>query len=497
MTTRLARTTFAIAALALAATGSARAAETLVDAIKSGDRAAAMAMIGHADVNKPESNGTTPLIWAVHKDDVELVDRLIKNHANVSATNNYGASALSEAAILGNVDILEKLLKAGAHVDFPNADGQTALMIIARTANVEAAKVLLRHGADVNKREKWLGQTALMWAAAQSHPEMVKLLIKHGAKVEARSVVHDWNRPITAEQRAKQLPRGGLTPLLFAAREGCLGCVQALVEAKADVNMTDPDGVSPLLIALLNAHFDVGKYLLAKGANPNKWDWWGRNPLYAAVDYNTLPHGGRPDLPSLDETTGIEMIKLLLDAGANPNLQLKLLQPYRALGADRGADGILNIGTTSLLRAARAGDLPAMKLLLAHGALVNLPTQRGVTPLMAAAGLGGSKIDTRGRYITEPQALAAVQLLLDHGADVNAADGSGQTALHGAAFRGWNDVIKLLVKHDAKVVVADDKGQTPLDAAMGRIHRRARLGTTEVHKETGALLEKLAAEQQL
>ena len=494
---RLARTTFAVAVLALAATGVARAEESIVEAIKSGDRAAAMAMIGHADVNKPEVNGTTPLIWAVHKGDVQLVDRLIKNGANVSATNNYGASALSEAAILGNVEILEKLLKAGAHVDFPNADGQTALMIIARTANVEAAKVLLRHGADVNKTEKWLGQTALMWASAESHPEMVKLLIKHGAKVEARSVVHEWKRPITAEMRAKQLPRGGLTPLLFAAREGCLGCVQALIDAKADVNMTDPDGVSPLLMSLLNAHFDVGKYLLEKGANPNKWDWWGRNPLYAAVDYNTLPHGGRPDQPSLDKTTGIEMIKLLLDTGANPNLQLKLLQPYRSLGADRGADGILNIGTTSLLRAARAGDIPAMKLLLAHGALVDLPTQRGVTPLMAAAGLGASKIDTRGTFITEPEAMKAVQLLIDRGADVNAADGAGQTALHGAAFQGWNEIVKLLVKHDAKVNVADKNGQTPLDAAMGRIIRRARLGAVEVHEETGALLEKLAAQQQL
>ncbi len=275
-------------------------------------------------------------------------------------------------------------------------DGQTPLMVIARTDNVEAAKVLLRHGADVNKTENWLGQTALMWAAAQSQPEMVKLLIKHGANLEARSIVHDWNRPVTAENRAKQLPRGGLTPLLYAAREGCLGCVQALVEAKADVNVTDPDGVSPLLMSLLNAHFDTAKYLLSKGADPNKWDWWGRNPLYAAVDYNTVPHGGRPDQPSLDETTGVEMIRLLLEAGANPNLQLKLFPPYRALGPDRGADGILSIGATALLRAARAGDTPAMQLLIDHGALVNLPTQRGMTPLMAAAGLGGSMIDTRG-----------------------------------------------------------------------------------------------------
>jgi uncharacterized protein len=376
----------AVAVLALASSGLARADELLVDAVKSGDRAAAIKLIDqHADVNKPESNGTTPLIWAVHENDVDMVGRLIKAGANVMATNNYGASPMSEAAVVGDVEVLEKLLKAGAHADFPNPEGQTPLMVIARTDNVEAAKVLLKHGADVNKTEHWLGQTALMWATAEKKPTMVKLLVEHGADVNAKSVVHDWRRPVTAEPREKQLPSGGMTPLLFAAREGCADCAKTLVEAKADVNLTDPDGVSPLLVALLNAHFDVAKYLLEHGANPNKWDWWGRSPIYAAVDYNTLPHGGRPDQISLDKTTCIDMIKLLLDAGANPNLQLKLLQPYRNLGADRGADGILTIGTTPLLRAARGADIAAMTLLLAHGALTDLPTQRGTTPIMASA----------------------------------------------------------------------------------------------------------------
>ena len=491
------KTWLAVAVLTLATSSAAWADNTVVQAIKSGDRAAALRLIDtHADVNQPESNGTTALIWAVHQNDVEMVDRLIKAGANVSSTNNYGASAMSEAAIVGNVAILEKLLKAGAKADFPNADGQTALMILARTDNIEAAKLLIRKGADVNATERFMGQTALMWAAAQNQPEMVKLLVQHGANVDVKSIVHNWKRPVTAEPRQKQLPTGGLTPLLFAVREGCTDCVRTLVDAKADVNLTDPDGVSPLLMALLNAHFDAAKYLLEHGANPNKWDWWGRNPLYAAVDYNTLPHGGRPDQPSLDKTSCLEMIKLLLDAGANPNLQLKLLQPYRSLGADRGADGILTIGTTSLLRASRGADIDAMKLLLAHGALTDLPTQRGTTPIMAAAGLGKSGIDTRGRFVTEEQAIVAVRLLLDHGANVNAADARGQTALHGAAFQGWNEVIKLLVEHDAKVDVKDVDGKTPLDAAMGRIVRGGRLGGVEVHKDTGELLEQLAAQQQ-
>src|SRR4029453_7861288 len=141
-------------------------------------------------------------------------------------------------------------LKAGADPESPNADGQTALMVLARTSNVEAAKMLLKKKANVNAVEKWHGQTALMWAAAQDQPEMVKLLVKHGADVNARSKVNDWQRQVTAEPRAQARPVGGLTPLLYAARQGCLECVKALVAGKADVDMTDPEGVTPLIIAI-------------------------------------------------------------------------------------------------------------------------------------------------------------------------------------------------------------------------------------------------------
>ena len=153
----------------------------------------------------------------------------------------------------------------------------------------------------------------------------------------------------------------------FAAREGCPGC-RSLAEGGADLNMTDPEGSTPLLMAILNANFDVAAYLIGKCANVNQWDWYGQSPLYAAVDLNTVPHGGRPDRPSTDETSSEQLIKMLLEAGANPNAQLKLAQPYRAVGPDRGADGMITIGSTPLLRAAKAFDVSAITLLLEKGA---------------------------------------------------------------------------------------------------------------------------------
>ncbi len=174
-----------------------------------------------------------------------------------------------------------------------------------------------------------------------------------------------------------------------------------MLKAKADKNLTDPDGVSPMLLATLNFNFDIAALLVKEGANVNKWDTWGRAPLYAAVDMNTLPTGGRADRPTIDKTSGVQLIEILLKAGANPNMQLKLFPPYRSLRDDRGADGLLSVGTTPLLRAAKAGDIPAMKLLIEHGANVDLPTATGITPLMAAAGNGSVGLDTRGRYKTE------------------------------------------------------------------------------------------------
>jgi ankyrin repeat protein len=397
---------------------------------------------------------------------------------------------MSEAAVVGNVRVLRDLLAAHADAESANADGQTALMILARTSNVEAARLLIGHHANVNAREHWRNQTPLMWAAAQAQPAMVKLLLEHGAAVDARSSVNDWERQVTAEPRMQARPSGGFTPLLYAARRGCLECARLLLDHHADRNLSDPDGVTPMLEAVINFHFDVASLLVQRGADVNRWDYWGRAPLFAAVDLNTLPVGGRADRPSSDRTTSLELIEQLLNAGANPNLQLKLFPPYRSLRDDRGADGLLTIGSTPLLRAAKAGDVPAMRLLLAHGANADLPNSAGITPLMAAAGNGSSPIDTRGRYKTEPQAVDALELLVAAGANVNARDAGGQTALHGAAGWGYNRVITSLAAHHADLLVKDTRGRTAVDIAAGAASSSGR-SSAEAHPETVALLRKL------
>jgi len=484
----------ALAAAAFAALFSSAAfaeGASLVAAAKSADHAAALAALNQkADPNVADTDGSTALLWAVHNDDVELVKKLLAAGADAKKANAYGATPMSEASIVADVAVLEALLGAGADVESKNADGQTALMVVARSGNVAAAELLIKHGADVNAREDRKGQTVLMWATAESQPAMVKVLLAHNADANARSTVYDWDRRVTAEPRMKNMPSGGFTPLLFAARQGCLECAKELIGAGARVDVTDPDGITPLLSSVLNAHFDTAKYLLSAKANPNKWDWWGRTPLYAAVDYNTLPHGGRPDRPSLDDTTSLQMIETLIAAGANVNAQLKLFPPYRSLRMDRGADAILDIGTTPLLRAARGADIAAMKVLIAHGALVDLPQVAGATPLMVAVGLA-NPTDTRGKFRTELDALAAAQILVDAGADVNARDARGRTALHATAAQGYTDVAKFLVEHSADLKAADNDGVLPADAALGKL--KGGRGPGAVHSDTAKALNELAA----
>ncbi len=469
----------------------------LVDAAKNGDRAAAIKLISQkVDVNTTDSDGTTALHWAAHNNDTDLVDKLIQAGAKAAVKNEYGATPMSEAATNLNTAMIEKLLKAGADPDSPGPDGMTALMIVARSTNVAAAKVLLDHGAHVNAKEQQRDQTALMWASAQRQGPMVKELIAHGAEVNARTQTNEFAIQVSAEPRAGYRPAGGLTALLYATREGCVECVQALKEGGANLNMADPEGITPLIMAIWNQHFDTAAYLIKAGANVNKWDWWGRGPLWCAVDLNTIPHGGRADGPSLDETSPLQVIDMLLKAGANPDLQLKLLPPFRNVGNDRGLDTMITLGTSPLVRAAKALDAPATALLIQHGARLDIANNQDITPVQAAAGLGSVDADTRGYYTTpdvQQRSIATLEVILKAGGDINSAGGRRhQTPLMAAAFWGWNDVVQYLVDHGAKLDARDSGGLTAIDAAMGKAGGNSRGGQrVDVHEDTAELLKKL------
>src|SRR5689334_9696620 len=519
---------------------------TLLDAAESGDHAAAIRLLGAkgANVNATGADGTTAIMYAAANDDLELVRALIKAGANVKLKNQFGTSALTEAAIIGSAPIIEALLKAGADPNFRTPDGETPLMAAARSGKIDAAKALLDAGADINAKETWGEQSAIMWAAAQSQADMVKFLASKDANLNDHGKINQWERKIIQEPRPKDMNKGGFTPLHYAAREGCAACVQNLLAAGADPDSEDPDRETPLLLALENLHFDTAAVLVKGGADLDKWDLFGRSPVYMAADVSTLPmkgNGAMAVIPSPDKLTAVDVGRMMLEKGANPNIQLKRRPPYRDVPQDRGGDQMLAQGATPLLRAARGGDNKFVALLLEHKAIVDLPSKEGITPLMAAAGVDYGARVTRGRSRTEEGVLATMDLLIKGGANVNARSvvdrvaggrggrggggapppaaaprGSGgaddsasariaqtfrrgsqmpsanavpnQTALHGAAEHGFDKFIAFLVAHGADLTVKDAQGRTPLDAARGAGGQR---GGADAYPKTVALLESL------
>lgn len=498
----------------------AMAQNSLPSLVAAGQTAEAMAMIeAGADVNAEQSDGTTALLYAIYYGYKDLVMALLEAGADATHENQYGAGTMSEAAMLGDVDILRALLVNDANADWANPEGETALMIAARSGNIPAAELLIQYGADLNAKENWGGQSPLMWAAAQEQPEMMRFLIAHGAEINEQGMARLWERRILSEPRPKDMNKGGFYPLHYAARQGCVECIQVLVEAGADLDVVDPDRVSPLNLALINKHFDAAAALIEAGADVNSWDLFGRSPLYNAIDMNTLPVGSRRDIPSEDALTGYDVAAMLLEHGANPNMQLKLRPPYRHAIYDRGMDNPLSYGATPLIRAARAADVESVRLLLEHGALVDLPNGKGHTPLLIVSGIDWSSNPTRGHYKTEEDSIETLRLLLAAGADINATSGDptirpsaeeyelsvsdivdpervlfrpeeaqgnftrgtglhpaerngvevdGQTALHAAAKMGWNQIVQFLIDNGIQQQMVDETGNTPIDLAMGR-----------------------------
>jgi uncharacterized protein len=453
---------------ALAAESTTAKDTRLLDAVKAGNGAAAVALLQkRADPNGAEPDGTTALHWAIRNNDTSVADRLIRAGANVKAANRYGVTPIFLACENGNATLVAQLLKAGVSASATGPLGETALHTCARTGRVEAAKVLLAHGAPIDAVETWRGQTPLMWAAAERHPEMMRALIEAGADVNARSTIVTWERQRTEEPREKWLPPGGLTPLLFAARDGCVECAGVLVSAGADINIVDPDQHSALILALINGHFDVAGLLIERGIDVNMEDKVGQTALYAAVDAHTVPASNRPAPRETDDTlSSLDVIQMLIDKGARIDVPLRAQVPYRTK-LDRGGDGVLGAGTTPLLRAAKAADVPVVKMLLERGANAKAATRNGVNAIMMAANVAAREEDMTGRSKTEKTAIESIALLVAAGSDVNAADTEGRTAAHGAALWGLTDVVRFLHKSGATLDARDKRGFTPLDTALG------------------------------
>jgi ankyrin repeat protein len=481
------------ALLMLGLAASAAELPELIAAARSGDRVRALdALTAGADVAAAEADGTTALHWAARFNDLELADRLLAAGADVTATNRYGVTPLYLAALNGSAGMIERFLEAGADASEAGNEGETVLMTVAQTGVVEAADVLLANGADVDARENWHGQTALMWAAAEGHPEMIRRLIEAGADVNALSNVREWERQRSDEPRDKWLPPGGFSALLYAAREGCTDCVPVLAEAGANLDQTTAENISGVVLALINGHYDTAMALLEAGTDPEIYDYTGRGTLYAAADFNTMPMSNRPSPDVLqNEHSALDVMRLALEKGADPNAQLTRQAPYRAK-LDRGNDTVLTSGTTALVRAAKSADLPAVRLLLEHGADPSLTTRNNVNALMIAAGVGNAEQDTTGRFKNEADIIETIDIMLAAGLDINAVDNRGRTALHGAALQGFDDVVAALVERGADLTAADRDGYTPLDTARGLAGGFGFTGGEgRVHESTVALIQTL------
>jgi len=460
---------------------------SLATLIQKGDRKAALEKIrAGADVNEAQPDGTRPIHWAVFKVDYELLDALIAKKAKADVTNEFGATPLAEAVKVTDARMVKTLLDAGAGVEGANLDGETALMLAIKTGELPVVQMLIKAGANVNTVEKEHRQTPLMYASAakKNAGEMVKLLLSKGADVKPRSLSYDWPTHISEEPRVQYHPFGGLTALLYAARDGCYDCVEALIANGADVNVPTPEGVTPLMIALDNDNNDIAKLLLDHGSNPGVWDWYGRTALYIAVDRKDGGSSGGGLKVPIDashsaRTSVMDVIKALLAANVDPSPELRMHRPTRGGYTGRFSEPLLDTGATPLLRATIANDMEVVQALLARGASPNINAM-GVTPFLAAAGVGGGQ---RGGGVTGGGApLALMDALLQHGADVNAqvtgtktysmrnartpSTNEGMTALHVAAQTGRADLVRYLLEKGANPEIADSNGRKAIDLVV-------------------------------
>jgi ankyrin repeat protein len=417
-------------------------------------------------------HGSTPLHESVRRGDLAAVNAVIARGGDVNAATRYGVTPLGLAALNGDAAIIRRLLDAGANPNAASPGGETALMTAARVGRLDAVKLLLDRDAAVDAKTTARQQTALIWAVTENHPEVVRLLVAHGADVNARTAV---TRPIgeyvpgragfaagpgLVRQRARPTPEGGVTPLLFAVRDGNRDMMRLLLDLGADIEQTSGNHTSPLVIALLNGQVGIATDLLARGANPNVADDYHRAALFAAIE---LRNANRNALLFGDGRDPLDLIKLLLEKGADHNLQTDTTPVHGWMQID--PSWVNFDGQTPFIRAALSGDIEVMRLLLAHGADPNITTKEGTTALMAASGINWVPGQTHTR--SQANYDEAAKLCLDRGADVNAANSLKLTAMHGAANRGWTSIIQILADRGARLDVPDIAGRTPMTFAEG------------------------------
>jgi ankyrin repeat protein len=476
------RIAFWVALVLLTAVTARAATSEVADAASRGDRNAVRAALGRkADVNLPQTDGTTALHWAVERNDLDLADLLLRAGATVTVRTREGVTPLQLAAINGSAPMIDRLIKSGADPKAPlSSSGDTALMMASRTGKTDAMRVLLEAGSEVNAKESWGGTTALMWAVAEGHADAARMLIAAGADVNARSAYvaaangrgFEGRTPIAnrSETKSEEFASGWLTPLMFAARDGNLELTRILADAGADVNAVAGDGKTALALAIFNGNYEVASLLVDRKADVNRADAQRFTPLFWAVDRRNMETA--PNFPWMVTADPMPLIRKMLNAGADPNALVNNTPRARMR---EGSPRI--VFATALMRAAFAADLELVKLLLAHGADPKVISRDGETMVSAASGLAFIHGYHRGKPPEER--LQVVKLFVELGNDVNQADDYGITPLMAAGNYGDVPIIQYLIDAGADLSAHDlgkkNDGQfgssneplMPIDYAIG------------------------------
>lgn len=471
-----------VAALALGTAGGAVASDAaVVTAARDGDLAKVRQLIGAgADVNQPEPDGSTPLLWAAYHSDVEMVKALLAAGADPDAANRFGMTPLMQASRYGDADVIRALLDGGASLDVEHPEGVTPLMMAARAGSVAAVSLLLERGSDPNAVESQWNQTALMWAAAEGHLDVVDVLLDAGADPNMQARVTELTRRSTRTD----FPTGGFTALMWAARNGDEAIVRRLVEGGADINMRNGDGATAMMLAIINDRFDFAAKLLELGADPNDGSLYRAVEMRDATTDWLAKDGTRLRANHPNELTALDLIRLLLEAGADPNKPYVGQMHSTSMCCDTFENG------SPFYRAAIAADVAALELLIAHGADLEWSPQAveggtggpmanrnvGKTPLMVAmdggrgVGMAGGPGDIREgrpppfREEANRTPADAVRLLLEAGANPDAVTpDKGESALHLAARSGKLDIIRILADAGATLDLRNEAGETALE----------------------------------